>query len=67
MSVRWLLESHFELSKLGKKIHIVPLMISYDRIYEQNNLPSEMMSEERNYNMIYVLERMADSGKDSLG
>ena len=67
MSVRWLMESHFELSKLGKKIHIVPLMISYDRIYEQNNLPSEMMSEERNYNMIYVLERMADSGKDSLG
>ena len=67
MSVRWLMESHFELSKLGKKIHIVPLMINYDRIYEQNNLPSEMMSEERNYNMIYVLERMADSGKDSLG
>ena len=67
MSVRWLMESHFELNKLGKKIHIVPLMISYDRIYEQNNLPSEMMSEERNYNMIYVLERMADSGKDSLG
>ena len=67
MSVRWLMESHFELGKLGKKIHIVPLMISYDRIYEQNNLPSEMMSEERNYNMIYVLERMADSGKDSLG
>ena len=68
MSVRWLLESQVELSKQGKRVHIVPVMISYDRIYEQNNLPSEMMSEQtKKYNIYTVLERMTDSGKDSLG
>ena len=35
MSVRWLLEAFLSLNKQGRNVVVVPMMINYDRIYEQ--------------------------------
>ena len=56
MSVRWLLEAFLNLNKIGKNIVIVPIMINYDRIYEQNNLSIEMVSgKKKEYNLFSAL------------
>ena len=68
MSVRWLLEAFLNLNKIGKNIVIVPIMINYDRIYEQNNLSIEMVSgKKKEYNLFSALQRILSSGQDSLG
>lgn len=56
MSVRWLLEAFLNLQKMNKNIFIVPIMINYDRIYEQNNLSIEMISgKKKEYNIYTAL------------
>jgi glycerol-3-phosphate O-acyltransferase len=47
MSVRWLLHAYHSLPSIASKITIVPVMISYDRIFEHLNLATEMMSGEK--------------------
>jgi glycerol-3-phosphate O-acyltransferase len=47
MSVRWLLHAYQSLPSIASKITIVPVMISYDRIFEHLNLATEMMSGEK--------------------
>jgi len=56
MSVRWLLEAFLNLQKMNKNIFIVPIMMNYDRIYEQNNLSIEMISgKKKEYNIYTAL------------
>ena len=38
LSIKWLLDVYMNMSKLKTDLTIVPVMISYDRIFEQGNL-----------------------------
>ena len=68
MSVRWLLEAFLNLNKNGKKLYIVPIVINYERIYEQENLSIEMISgQKKEYNFITALHKMITARQDSLG
>ena len=44
MSIRWLLHAFQSLPHIASKMTIVPVMISYDRIFEHLNLATEMIS-----------------------
>lgn len=47
---------------------IVPVMVSYDRIYENTNLASEMISGEKNDFTLYTsYMKMHSTGENSLG
>ena len=47
---------------------IVPVMVSYDRIYEANNLATEMISgSKKDYTLWTGVKRVASTKKDSLG
>jgi len=43
LSVRWLLESFKEMPVVSDHLVIVPVMTSYDRLFETRNLADEMM------------------------
>jgi glycerol-3-phosphate O-acyltransferase len=45
--VRWLLESFREIPGLADNIVIVPVMTSYERLFETGNLTNEMIKNER--------------------
>lgn len=56
------------LNRVGKDIVIVPVMINYDRIYEQGNLSIEMVSgKKKDYTFYSALQRILTQPKDSLG
>ena len=66
MSIRWLLDAHRSLS--NKNIVIVPVMLSYDRIYEQGNLSNIMISsQKKEFNLRSTISRMYNTPKNSLG
>ena len=68
MAIRWLLEAYLSLKEKNKNIHVVPVMINYDRIYEPNNLSSDMLGVEQNkYNFYSALEKMITTTKDGVG
>ena len=68
MSIRWLLDAYSNLTKLKSNIMIVPVMISYDRIYEQGNLAREMITGERkDYNFAGTMKQMFFTKENSLG
>ena len=47
---------------------IVPVMISYDRIYEQGNLAREMITGERkDYSFVGTMKQMFFTPENSLG
>lgn len=47
LAVKWLIDAYMRLSKLKNDMIIVPVMISYDRIFEQGNLSQEMITGEQ--------------------
>ena len=65
----WLLEAYSNvISKLKTNVMIVPVMISYDRIYEQGNLSREMITgERRDYDFIGTMKQMFFTPENSLG
>ena len=46
MSIKWLLDAYIALQKVTDGVTIVPVMISYDRVFEQRNLSQEMITGE---------------------
>ena len=68
MSVRWLLEVYAQLSALGRNFMVVPVMVSYDRIYESGNLATEMIEGEKvDYPFYTSLEKIFKTSHNSLG
>lgn len=68
MSIRWLLESFLHLQQQGRNLMIVPVMVSYDRIYEGLNIAQEMIhGEKRDYTLFSAISYIASAGPDSLG
>ena len=68
MSIRWLLDAYTQLAGQNKNITLVPVTISYDRIYEQSNLAREMITGKRkNYNFAGTMRQMFFTPENSLG
>lgn len=45
ISVEWLMQAyHSSLKKEGKNIHLLPVAINYDRLFEIRNLAQEIVS-----------------------
>lgn len=68
MAVRWLLEVFLDLHEVGKSVKIVPLVTNYDRIYEADNLATEMINgKKQNYNIFSSLREIHTTKENSLG
>ena len=68
MSVRWLIEAYTALQHTSMNYMIVPVMVSYDRIYEARNLTTEMISgEKKDYTLWTSIKKIGTTAKDSLG
>ena len=48
----------------GKTVHIVPVTINYDRVFELRNLANEMVSGETTYTGIRQVSRLVASERD---
>lgn len=46
LSVKWLLEAYHDLARLKQDFYIVPIMVSYDRLFEASFLARDMVSGE---------------------
>ena len=59
MSIRWILESFMHLQQQGRNLILVPVMVSYDRIYEGLNIATEMINgEKRDYNLTTMISKI---------
>jgi len=59
-SVKWLLEAYMNMASTAKNLVIVPVHVSYDRVFEQINLATEMISgENRAMSGLQVLRELA--------
>ena len=59
MSIRWVLEAFASLQESGRNLMIVPVMISYDRIYEGLNIATEMVSgEKKDYTLSTLVSKI---------
>ena len=58
-SIKWVIDAYMNLQKLNKDLTIVPVMISYDRIFEQGNLSREMITgEQKEYNLTKAIQAL---------
>lgn len=68
MSIRWILHAYQALTGVADKIVIVPVMISYDRIFEHANLSSEMISGEKlDYNLVTAMWNIFRRKENQMG
>lgn len=68
MAVKWLLDTYITLSLVNKNLTIVPVMVSYDRIFEIQNLSSEMVSgATRNLSFYEAISKIYNIGENQLG
>jgi len=68
MSIRWLLETYQYLQQQGRNLIIVPVMVSYDRLYEGLNIATEMIQgEKHDYTFLSSLGKIYSTSPDSLG
>jgi glycerol-3-phosphate O-acyltransferase len=68
-SMTWLFDAYQSVKESVKaNVMIVPVMISYDRIYEQGNLSREMITgERRDYDFTGTMKQMFFTPENSLG
>jgi glycerol-3-phosphate O-acyltransferase len=68
MSIRWLLAAYQNLTSLSDKITIVPVMMSYDRIFEHINIAREMISgDKEDFNALSSLRSIHGRKENQLG
>jgi len=68
MSIRWILHAYQALTGIANKIVIVPVMISYDRIFEHQNLATEMISgEKQDYNLMTTMWNIFKRKENQMG
>lgn len=68
MAIRWLLEAFLSLHEDGKSVKIVPLVVNYDRIYEADNLATEMINGQKSdYHILSSVKAISSTKEDSLG
>jgi len=44
IALNWLLQTHLTRNQNDKKVHLVPVSINYERMFEMRNLTTEMVS-----------------------
>lgn len=68
LSVRWLLEAFLEMPIASENLVIVPVMTSYDRIFERDNITKEMIKNETQRSSWLDLNvKVVQTNKDKLG
>ncbi len=59
ISVEWLMQAYMSsLSREGKNIHLIPVAINYDRLFEIRNLATEIVSGETGEFSMFTVRRM---------
>ena len=68
LSILWLLQA-FVVGMQGsnKNVHIVPVTINYERIFEMKNLANEMVSGKSNYNLLKIHQMIKTDEQGRLG
>ena len=69
MAIRWIIDTYCRLNaSIHESLVIVPVNISYDRIYESQNLAIEMINGVKQYYTVFnTLDKMWNLSKDSIG
>lgn len=68
LSVQWVLDAFRNMPAQADKLVIVPVMTSYDRIFEMQNLTSEMVKGVgHNLSFVEYMKRIYTFRKDQLG
>lgn len=68
MSTKLLIKSFHNLQKFKYDIHVVPVCINYDRIFEASYLANEMISGKfKNMNMTQLINHIYSMRKGKLG
>lgn len=68
LAVQWLIDAYKNIPSQAENIVVVPVMISYDRIYETNNVTSEMVkSRHKDLGMLQNMKSIQTQKRDQLG
>ncbi len=68
LSVQWIIDAYRNMPQQANNIVIVPVMCSYDRIFETHNLTSEMVKGEgQELSFIEYMKRIYNFRQDQLG
>lgn len=68
MSILWLLQAYVTSMQGGNKnVHLVPVTINYERIFEMNNLATEMVSGQNEFNLWKIHKMLKGSNQGRLG
>ena len=69
MAIRWIIDTYCRLNaSIHESLVVVPVNISYDRIYESQNLAIEMINGVKQYYTVFnTLDKMWNLSKDSIG
>ena len=68
MAIRWIMDTYCRLNVGKENLVIVPVNISYDRMYESSNLATEMISGKKMYyTMFNTLTKIWTLNNDAIG
>ena len=69
LAIQWLINAAPHFAKLNLNVMIIPVMISYDRLYEQNDIARKMISGKRDeeYTFAGTIKKMYFTPENSLG
>ena len=69
LAIRWIIDTYCRLNASNREsLVIVPVNISYDRIYESQNLALEMINGTKQYYTVFnTLDKMWNLSKDAIG
>lgn len=68
MSIQWILEAYRNMPAQAENLVIVPVMASYDRIFETHNLTSEMVKGRgQELSFVEYMRRLYSFRADQLG
>lgn len=62
LSIEWLMQAYVSsLQRDGKNVHLIPVAINYDRLFEIRNLATEIVSDDPGDLSMLGLKRMINS------
>ena len=62
ISVEWLMQAYLSsLQRDGKNVHLIPVAINYDRLFEIRNLATEIVSDDPGDLSMLGLKRMINN------
>ena len=68
VSIKMLMDSYRHLEDVNKYMYIVPVMVSYDRVFENMDISTEMLTaEHRSVNLLKSMRYIQNFAPDKLG